>query len=613
MPIKPMTTHTGVALIALLGAVAVLYFAREVLVPVALAIMMAFLLAPMVGQVERWGANREIAVTLTALVVFSFIGLLLYVVAHQFMGLIEDLPSYRDNLLGKIRAISGGAGTTGLERGVETVKELTDELQRSAPNSTPAAADVSKVQIVQPPPNFAQVVRTVLGPLLAPVATAAIVLVFSVFMLIQREDLRDRLVRLLGANEMHTTVTALDDAAQRVSRYLLMQSLINGIQGTLVAAGLYALGVPDAMLWGALTFVLRFIPYLGPVLAAAGPIALAIAFFPGWGEPLMVAGLIVTLELISNNVLEPRLYGSSVGVSSFALIVAAVFWTWLWGTAGLFLATPLTVCLAVMGKYIPQLSFLGVMLTDQAVLAPSERFYQRLLANDTDEAEDLIDEALAARPLVEVCDTVLMPALRFIEQDHERGAITTERRDELITLVGELIDQLPDTVALGQTEATAGQADSATALQMTVLVLPAADHADELAAQLMVHALPSAEFKATALAVTLKGEMLEQVASNAPDAICISATPPSALIHARYLCKKMRARFPELPIVVGLWDAQGDLQKSIERLVAVGAAKVVGSAAEALRELTQLRQPLVQGVVARADEAQAVDAVKETA
>ena len=389
---NPPGQRVGLVLLSIAAVVTGLNFAQDVLVPVALAVMMAFLLAPLVSRVERWGTNRSVAVALTRVVAFAIIGALLWVVAQQFLGLVEDLPSYRNNLLEKIRSISG-PGASGLERSVETVKELTDELEKTTPGRSDVRG-ITKVQLVEPPPSVMNVIRNLFGPLVGPASTAAIVIVFVVFMLLQREDLRDRLVRLLGAGQMHITVTALDDAAQRVSRYLLMQTLINSIQGALVALGLYLVGVPDALLWGALTVLLRFVPYLGPVVAAAGPIALSLAFFDGWTQPLIVIGLIVLLELISNNILEPRLYGSSVGVSSFALIVAAVFWTWLWGVAGLFLATPLTVCLAVMGKYIPQLSFIGVLISDEPVLQPSERLYQRLLANDVDEAQDVITAAL---------------------------------------------------------------------------------------------------------------------------------------------------------------------------------------------------------------------------
>ena len=580
--------QTGLVLVTMVAVVAVLHFAEDVLVPVALALMMAFLLAPLVTRVERWGANRTVAVAFTTLVAFALLGALVFTVAQQFLGLVEDLPSYRDNLLAKIRSLAGGAEGGGIERSVETVKELSDELQKSSPGKA-AAPDIAKVQIVEPPPNVTQVLRGLFGPLVGPVSTAALVVVFVIFMLLQREDLRDRLVRLLGAGEMHTTVTALDDAAQRVSRYLLMQTLINTIQGMVVAAGLYFIGVPDALLWGALTIVLRFIPYLGPLVAAAGPVTLSLAFFPGWAEPLMVVGLILSLELISNNVLEPRLYGSSVGVSSFALIVAAVFWTWLWGTAGLFLATPLTVCLAVMGKYIPQLEFVSIILSDQPVLEPRERFYQRLLAHDVDEAQDLIDEAVQKTSMLEVLDQIVLPALRFAEQDHERGAIDAAKRSVLIEQVAALVDSLPTP------EPSAAAEESA--VRMSVLCLPAADAADELAAQLLARELLPAEFSVEVLAaVTLKGEMLEHVAQTRPDVIFISGMPPAALIHVRYLCKKLRSRFAEVPIVVGMWDAQGDLQKATERLAAVGASKVVNSAASAVEELAHLRRLIVQDV-----------------
>ena len=615
MPItKPLNSQTGTVLFIMVAVVAVLHFAQDVLVPVALAVMLAFLLAPLVSRLERWGFNRPIAVALTTLVAFALLAVLVYLVANQFLRFVEELPSYRDNLLIKIRSLAAGAQGGGLERSVETVKELSDELQKSAPGK-PDAFGITKVQIVEPPPNATQVLRGLFGPLIGPLSTAAVVIVFVIFMLLQREDLRDRLVRLLGAGQMHTTVTALDDAAQRVSRYLLMQTLINTIQGSVVAAGLYMIGVPNALLWGALTIVLRFIPYLGPLLAAVGPIALALAYFPGWIEPLMVVGLILTLELITNNVLEPKLYGSSVGVSSFALIVAAVFWTWLWGIAGLFLATPLTVCLAVMGKYIPQLEFVSVILGDQPVLEPRERVYQRLLANDADEAQDLIDGAVQNTSLLEVIDQIMLPALRFAEQDHERGAINTDKRGALIEQLAALVDNLPAAsvaapdaeviarpVADADVQRPAGAevptvAGPATP-QMSVLCLPAADRADALAAELLARVLAPSHFTTEVLgSATLKGEMLEHVVQSQPDVIFISAMPPAALIHARYLCQKLRSRFAAVPIVVGLWDAQGDLQKATDRLSAVGASKIVTNAAAAVEELLRLRQPLVQGVL----------------
>ncbi|MEO7151565.1 MAG: AI-2E family transporter [Burkholderiaceae bacterium] len=597
-PDKPARQNTGLVLLTMVGVIAVLHFAEDVLVPVGIALLLAFLLAPTVGRLERLGANRTVAVSITSVIAFTLLGAVLYLVVQQFIGLVEELPSYRENLLTKIHSLPGSGG--GLDKGVETVKELTEELAKSSPGK-PASPEIAKVQIVEPPPNVAQVVRGLFGPLVGPASTAAIVLVFVVFMLLQREDLRDRLVRLLGAREMHITVTALDDAAQRVSRYLSMQLLINSMQGAIVGIGFYFIGLPQALLWGALTAVLRFIPYLGPALAAAGPIALALAFFPGWTHPLMVIGLILVLEFISNNVLEPRLYGSSVGVSSFALIVAAVFWTWLWGTAGLFLATPLTVCLVVMGKYIPQLAFLNVALGDQPVLEVSERFYQRLLANDPDEAQMLLDESLAETSLVELSDAILLPALRFIEHDHDRGAFDDARRDALVAKVDELIDDLPEAAE----EVVAGAA--AKAVRLRVLCLPAADAADETAAHLLARVAASGGVDVEVVGVAaLKSEMIELAAQARADVFFVSAAPPAAVLSARYLCKKLRARFPDTPILVGLWGAEGDLTRATERLVSAGASRLVVDATGAMAELSRRRQPLLQGV--RSDTAELANA-----
>src|SRR5690606_12816327 len=273
-----------------------------------------------------------------------------------------------------------------------TVQELSEELQKAA-SGKPEGETVRKVEVIEAPPSAMEVLRGMLGPVVKPIGTGAVVVVFVIFMLLQREDLRDRLIALVGVQDLHTTTRAMDDAAARVSRFLLMQLLINGMQGVAVAVGLWLIGVPNAMLWGALTTVLRFIPYLGPWLAAMMPIALSCAVFEGWSEPLMTVGLFVVLELVSNNFLEPWLYGTRTGVSQLALLVAAVFWTWMWGAAGLFLSTPMTVCLVVMGKYIPQLQFLSIMLSDEPVLKAPQRFYQRLLARDPEEAETLLDEA----------------------------------------------------------------------------------------------------------------------------------------------------------------------------------------------------------------------------
>lgn len=579
--------------LTVLAVLVLLWFAEDVLVPLALAILLSFLLAPVVARLQGWGLPRLLSVLATALVAFAVLGGVLYVVGNQFLNLAESLPRYKDNLVEKIQAVRGPVGG-GLQEGSETVKELTEELQKTAPGK-PEARRIQKVEIVEPPPNAMQIMRGVFGPLVRPLGTGAVVVVFVIFMLLQREDLRDRVIRLVGVHDLHATTQALDDAAGRVSRFLLMQTLINGMQGIAVALGLYFIGVPNAMLWGALTTVLRFVPYLGPWIAAAMPIALSFAVFEGWSYPLLTVGLFVVLELISNNVLEPWLYGTRTGVSQLALLVAAVFWTWLWGTAGLFLATPLTVCLVVMGKYIPQLEFLSILLSDEPVLAPPQRFYQRLLARDPEEAEELVDDARTTQSALEICDDMIIPALVLAEQDHQRGALDEEARQYIVEQAGALGDELCDDEenrhARERSHPPAGQQ------RFCVLNLPAADEADEVAARLYARLLALEGIDSRACSATaLKGEMLDIVAAAQPDVVCISALPPSAMVHARYLCKRLRARFPDLPVVTGLWSARGDIGKAAERLGAVGCAKTVTRYAEGVDDMTRRMQPVLQGI-----------------
>ena len=577
-------------LLSVLAVGAILWFAQDVLVPLTLATLLSFLLAPVVLRLQSWGLPRILAVLATALVAFTLLGAVLYVVSSQFLGLAESLPQYKSNLIERIHSLRSPAGSS-LRESTATVQELSEELQKAA-SGKPEGETVRKVEVIEAPPSAMEVLRGMLGPVVKPIGTGAVVVVFVIFMLLQREDLRDRLIALVGVQDLHTTTRAMDDAAARVSRFLLMQLLINGMQGVAVAVGLWLIGVPNAMLWGALTTVLRFIPYLGPWLAAMMPIALSFAVFEGWSEPLMTVGLFVVLELVSNNFLEPWLYGTRTGVSQLALLVAAVFWTWMWGAAGLFLSTPMTVCLVVMGKYIPQLQFLSIMLSDEPVLKAPQRFYQRLLARDPEEAETLLDEASETQTPLELCDELLVPALLLAEQDHQRGVLDAATRAYIVEHVSELGDELyeddppPEPLPDGA--------------RFCVLTLPAADEADEAAARLFSAQLRRERIDAHSASVdTLKGEMLDRVAALRPDVVCIAALPPAATTHARYLCKRLHARFPDLPILVGLWGATGDAERARARLEAAGATEICTGFAEAVDEMRQRLQPVLQGVKPR--------------
>jgi predicted PurR-regulated permease PerM len=435
--------------------IAGLYFARAVLVPFALAVLLSFVLAPAVVSLRRIRIGRVPAVIIAVTLAFTVIFGVGAIVASQLTSLARNLPDYQRNIEAKIHSMKGVTPGGGVfERAQTMLKDLGKELQQATdqPEGAPGAVAQARpenskplpVEIRQPDPAPLQVIQNVLGPLLDPLATTGIVIVFVIFILLQREDLRDRLIRLAGPRDLHRTTEAIDDAARRVSRYLLMQTIVNATYALPIGLGLWAIGVPNAALWGLLAMLLRFIPYLGPFIAAAFPLALAVAVDPGWHMLLWTGGLFIVVELISNNVVEPLLYGQSTGLSSMAIILSATFWTWLWGPVGLLLSTPLTVCLVVLGKHVPQLQFLDVLLGNKAVLAPEESFYQRLLAGDPDEATEQAEERLRGKRLAAFYDEVAIPALALAQADADRGALGEERRRFVMEGLGEVVDNLSD-------------------------------------------------------------------------------------------------------------------------------------------------------------------------
>lgn len=435
---SPLRIFIGVVL-----TVAVLRYAEDIFVPVALALLMTFVLGPIVEFLQRWHVRRTLAVAVSVAVAMILLGTLIYVLIDQVTDVLTQLPRYRAQLRANL------ADLTGLLRGgmsntTAAVEQLTREINRVAPNAAPST-HVPSVRVVEPPLTVLQAISTMIGPFVKPLGMAAIVIVFTIFMLLRLPDLRDRVIRLVGMANVRNTTHALSDAAERVSRYLLTQLLINTWQGICVAAGLYFIGVPNFFLWGGLTVMLRFIPYVGPWIAATMPIALAFAVFDDFSKPLLVVLLFIVVELISNMVLEPWLYGRNTGVSPLSLLLATTFWTWLWGTAGLFLAVPLTVCLMVMGKHLPTLKFLYVLLGDEP-LDPHEALYQRILAGRREEANNLMAEAMRRRSTRRVCDDVLIAAIRLAERDHARGNLDDTQR----ALVHEIFEQWRARLAEGK-------------------------------------------------------------------------------------------------------------------------------------------------------------------
>jgi predicted PurR-regulated permease PerM/methylmalonyl-CoA mutase cobalamin-binding subunit len=590
--------------------IAILYFARDMLIPLALAALLTFLLAPLVTRLERW-MGRIAAVLLVVTMIFSMIGMAGWVLTRQLVDLATRLPDYKVNIETKLHSFqlpSGGA----FKRLSETVEEVKKDFRGSdapivsqvpgKPETAVAvpvsAAPTLPVQVVETSKaNPLQLLQVIISPLLGPLGTTGLVILLVIFMLLKREDLRSRLIRLIGQGRISATTHALDDANHRVSRYLLMQLVVNVTFGIAVAIGLFFIGVPNAILLGSFATVLRFIPYIGAWIAAAFPIILSFAISPSWMMPLLTLGLFVLLELICSNIVEPWLYGSSTGVSSIALVVAAVFWTWLWGPIGLMLATPLTVCLVVMGRHVPQLAFLSIMLSDEDALTPAEQCYHRLLTVGLNEASELADAYVKANSLTALYDAVLIPVITAAETDHQRGSLDNEQRDFVEQGIRDIIEDLGTGPALESRlfedkREIEHSPPPAPARACRICCLPARANRDEIAGTMVVHLLQQQGFQAqNAPAKLVAGELVKMVDEADVDAACISVVAPSTVIHARYLCAKLRAQLPNLKIVVGLWGATENIIQAAQRLRDSGASEVVTTLADAVVQLATLAPP----------------------
>ena len=574
---------------------AILYFGREVLIPLGLAVLLSFLLAPAVRYLERLRLPRVVATTLVALLSFGVLAGVVWVTGTQALNLAASLPEYKTNIQAKIRGLrSAPEGSIG--KATQTIKEIGKEItneqiaEKASPASPPTTArpQASRPEerpvpvIVEPPPlGPIEFIKDFSGPLIAPFTTAAAAIIFTFVMLLQREDLRDRLIRLVGRQDLNVTTQVFEEAGDRVSRYLRMQLIVNASYGVPVGVALYAIGIPNAPLWGVLATALRFIPYLGPLIAAALPIGVAFALSDGWSLVLWTLGVFVVLEVITNNIIEPWLYGSSTGLSTLGILVAAIFWTWLWGPVGLLLSTPLTVCLVVIGRYVPRLAILNVLLGDEPVLRPSDRFYQRLLALDQEEASDLADDYVDEHGVEALYEQVLIPAIDLAERDRHKDALTEERKRFVFEMTRRLIEDMNDRPTasgpdISAKEAKAARADRSAPAQPVLCILPAHDEADELVGLMLLEVANAHGIAGTAFGTgMLASEAIERMTEHKPEVVCISAMPPIALLHATALCKRLHKALPDMAIVVALWHAQGNIERATTRLESAGASGVV--------------------------------------
>ena len=577
--------------------IASLYWAKAVLIPLALALMLTFLLQPIVAALHRRGLGHMTAVVLVVMLLGLGLGAVGGMVIMQFSSLAAELPSYQDNLKHKIDDLQSVSKGGVLEKIQATLAELTRQFEHNPPSTAapqePIAVHTSGFSLVSYVPS-----------LLGFLADAGLVLVLLLFILIAYDDLRDRLFRLIGYARLTDTTKALDEAGQRISRSLLMQAIVNGTYGCAVGLGLFCFGLPYALLWGFLAAVWRFIPYVGPALAALLPMALSLAVFAGWVKPLLVGGLFVLLELGTNMVLEPLLYGRSAGVSQVALLMAFAFWTWLWGPVGLLLATPLTVCLGVLGKYVPQLAFLDILLSDEQV-PELNRYYQRLVARDQDGAVEVVEELLQTQTLTDVYDAVLLPALYYTEQDQRRDNLTAEEARFIYQSTSELVDNLgaAQSITSAAEVPVVSEEDAAAVLppKVRMLACPAHDEADAVALQMLQQVLDPMRFVVECTKSTLlTAEVLSLVEQATPALVCIGLVPPGGFAQTRYLCKRLRARFPALPIVVGCWGGPKDEAEHLARLGLDSIAHTSTTLLETRNQIMQLPQihtPLVPHAV----------------
>jgi predicted PurR-regulated permease PerM len=609
-------------LVILAGVILILYFARPVLIPLALALTLNFLLTPMVMWFQKLHLRRVPAVALAMLISIAAVGGMGWVVANQLLQVANDLPKYRLNIHNKIEALHLPMDSV-LGRATESVREIGKELSDSGigpatppgdlpgrgSQAGPQAKTASQpagpvpVQVVTVPANGLQYIGEVLGRALRPLGTAGMVLIFTVFILIKQEDLRNRLLRLGGLAQLHSMTLAFDDATRRISRYLVMQFLVNACYGVCFGAGLFLIGIPNATLWGVLAGVLRIVPYAGVVTATAFPCALALAVFNGWGPPVMVVLLFALLELIAANLVEPWLYGAHTGISSLALLVTTVFWTMLWGWAGLILAIPLTVCVIVLGRYVPRMSFLHILLGDETALSVDAQFYQRLLALDQEDARTIATTFLKGHTLVQLYDEVLIPALTLAEQDRHKGALGEMRESFLFLSVSEIVSELAiysteeipaksrklklRWMSTGQPELPAGNAGPARSA-VRVFCLPANDQADEITSSMLSQLVERAGHGVLALPV---GSPFEEILTHLPpepqDVVCISALPPFAFAQAHSLCQRVRMHLPQIKILAGIWGFAGDLDKAKGRFGSTPPDRVVASLAQAVEQINQ--------------------------
>ena len=570
--------------------VASMYWARPVLIPVALAMLLTFVLSPVDTLLRRFGIARGFSVTIIAFSTLTLVIVIGWAVSVQVEEFANHLPGYQGNLKKRIDDLQVGKGTT-LDRVRVEFEQLLGDVKPEPDGGTPSEGPTTAPVLVKVQEQKFSSGMWQLSPILLPVLESLVhiflVVMLVIFMLLEREELRNRVIRVLGYGRLSVTTQALDEAGQRVSHYLFSQFIINGSLGLSIGLGLFFLGVPYALMWGFLVMALRFIPYVGIWIAAILPFAVSLATSSTWWQPLSVLALFAVLEPIVGMVIEPLLFSRSAGTSNLSMLIAIAFWAWLWGPVGLLLATPMTACLAVVAKYVPQLEFIAVLLGDQQVMRSSGAYYKLLAAQEQDEAEAIVEEQLKLHSAEQVFDEVFIPALHYAKRDSHVGLLTEDELEFIYRSMREIIERIgvPAGAAIAAKESsdTTPPAD-----RLRVQLWPAHDEGDAIALLMLKQLLDPARFEVVeSPAGGALSEVVKDIESKRPAVLCVGFVPPGGLSAARRLIKQLHTQQAELTIVAGHWGLLEKVGDARELLTDAGATHVTATLIEARDQITQ--------------------------
>ena len=572
-------SSASVSVLLIAGIVLLLLFAKVVLIPLAFALTLSFLLVPAVTLLENRGIARKFAVAIVSLLTFVCLAVGGYVVSRQVVSVARTLPGYRANIQRKIASLHSSSEGS-LEAAVGLIEDMSRDL---AASHEPEQGDAVRVQVVGDRSDQLQATARMIGSVLEPVGQIGIVIVFTIYMLMNREDLRDRLLLLAGLGNINVMTQALEEATARISQYLVMQFQVNACYGIVFGTGLYFLHVPEATLWGVIAGSLRIVPYAGVGVSVALPLMLSFGISTTLWSPLLVLALFLALELTVANVIEPWLFSSKTGISSLALLVSAVFWTMMWGLPGLALSTPLTVCVVVMGRYVPQLAFLNTLLGTNAKLSPAARLYERLLAMDQAEAWAVAEGFLDGKPLAELYDAVVIPVLGLAEEDRHKGALSDVRWKFVMLCMGELVARLSE---YEPEKPVPPGLRAQLEKEIAVVCIYTGDKADELATVMLTQLLERAGYQSLMLdADSMSEVILGGLAGEKDTVLFISALPPFAFAESRKLCQRVREHMADNRVAVALWNSKEDAEEMQARYGAARPEVVVTTMAQAVRQV----------------------------